>query len=134
MKISTKGRYALRVMVDLAAHPQGSCISLKEIAERQGISQKYLESIASLLVKSDLLDSVQGKSGGYVLNRPPEDYGVGEILRVAEGSLTPVDCEICGGDKCGKSGDCRTRDMWDNLSRLINDYLDGISVADLLSM
>lgn len=134
MKISTRGRYALRLMVDLAEHPGESCVSLKEVSERQGISQKYLESIVAVLVKNSLLDSVHGKGGGYRLNRDASEYKVGEILRLSEGSLDPVVCADCSGDQCGKNGECRTRDMWDNLSRLINEYLDSVSIADLMSM
>lgn len=134
MKISTRGRYALRLMVDLAEHPEANCISLKDISERQGISLKYLESIVSGLVRSGLLDSVHGKGGGYRLNRAPGDYKVGEILRIAEGDLAPVSCEACSGEQCSHIGECKTKNMWDTLGELINNYLDGISLADLLAM
>ena len=120
--------------MDLAENSGENCVSLKEISERQGISQKYLESIVSVLVKNGLLDSVHGKGGGYKLNRTAEEYKVGEILRLAEGSLSPVECTDCSGDLCGKNGECKTRDMWDNLTKLINNYLDSVSVADLMAM
>ncbi len=133
MKITTRGRYALRVMVDLAEHPCENCISLRDIAIRQGISQKYLESIVSVLVRNGLLDSVHGKDGGYRLTRPAKDYSVGEILRLSEGSLVPVSCLDCSGeDPCGRVEDCKTRAVWDNLTALINDYLDSVSIADLI--
>ena len=134
MKISTKGRYALRLMVDLAEHPDANCVSLQEISERHGISLKYLESIVAGLVKNGLLDSIHGKGGGYKLNKPAEEYKVGEILRIAEGDLAPVSCEACSGEHCSQMGECKTKSMWDKLGELINDYLDGISLADLLAM
>ena len=133
MMVSTKGRYALRVMIDLAEHDDGRFIPLKEIAARQGISEKYLESIISTLSKGGLVEGVRGKGGGYRLTRPPEDYSVGEILRLAEGSLAPVACLDCGSDPCARAGSCRTRPLWERLDALICGYLDQVTLADLLS-
>ena len=109
MLVSTRGRYALRVMLELAQHGRDCYTALSSIASEQGISGKYLESIISTLSKGGLVEGVRGKGGGYRLTRPPEDYSVGEILRLAEGSLAPVACLDCGSDPCARAGSCRTR-------------------------
>ena len=131
MLVSTKGRYALRVMVDLAEHQDEGRIPLKEIAERQGVSEKYLENILSTLVRNELLSGMRGKGGGYRLTRPACDYSVGEILRLTEGSLSPVAC--LDGDQvgCERVNPCSTIRMWKSLGTMINDYLDGITLAQL---
>ena len=131
MLISTKGRYALRVMIDLADHATGEYITLKDIAERQGISEKYLESIIVLLSKAGLLDGLRGKGGGYRLNRTPAEYTVGEILRLVENSMAPVSCLDCGSKGCEKSAECRTLSVWQNLQERIDEYLDSLTLADL---
>lgn len=132
MLISTRGRYALRVMIDLAEHRNGSFIPLKEVADRQEISEKYLESIIKVLVKAGLLDGVRGKGGGYRLTRAPEDYTVGEILRLMEGDLAPVSCLGEGATPCPRTPECRTLPMWQGLYKLINEYLDAQTVRDLM--
>lgn len=132
MMISTRGRYALRVLLDLAEADRQSYTPLKDIARRQGISQKYLESIMTALSKAELIDAVHGKGGGYRLRRAPEAYPIGEILRLTEGSLAPVSCLDGGAEPCEKAALCRTRPLWDGLNRLILDYLDSHSLADLL--
>ncbi len=131
MLISTKGRYALRVMIDLAEHPSEGYVPLKEIAERQGISEKYLEAIIKILVKAKLLSGVRGKGGGYKLTRPPEQYTVGSILRLTEDSLAPVACLEADADACPQAAACRTLPVWQGLDKVINDYLDRITLADL---
>lgn len=131
MMISTRGRYALRVMIELAEHSKGDYIPMKEIAERQNISLKYLEKILPALAKNNLIAGVHGKGGGYKLTRDPKDYRIGEILRLTEGDLAPVACLECNAEPCQHTADCRTRPMWDKLNVLINDYLDGITIADL---
>ncbi len=131
MKISTKGRYAIRLMIDLAEHNNGEFITLMDIAERQEISEKYLESIVSILSKNSLLVSLRGKGGGYKLARDPEDYTVGSILRLTEGSLSPVSCLEGEVNNCERSSYCQTLKMWEGLGKLINDYFDGITIADL---
>jgi Rrf2 family protein len=133
MMISTKGRYALRVVIDLAEHQSEEYISLKEIAERQEISEKYLESIIKPLVKANILTGLRGKGGGYRLNRSPENYTIGKILRLTEGSLAPVSCLESGSVQCDRMGSCRTLPIWVKLDQLINDYLDGITLADIMS-
>ncbi|MDO4314440.1 MAG: Rrf2 family transcriptional regulator [Oscillospiraceae bacterium] len=132
MLISTKGRYALRVMIDLVEHRRDGYIPLKEIAKRQEISEKYLESIIKLLVKARLLDGLRGKGGGYQLTKSPEQYTVGEILRLTEESLAPVACLESGAPPCARAAECRTLPMWQGLDRVIKDYLDNITVADLV--
>lgn len=129
--VSTKGRYALRVMTDLAEHNTGEYIPLKEIAERQGISEKYLESIIAVLSKADYLSGLRGKGGGYMLTRPPEQYTVGSILKLTEGSLAPVACLEHIPNCCERSSECKTLPMWEKLEKLIDDYLEGITLADL---
>lgn len=130
--ISTRGRYALRVIIDLAEHDSGAYIPLKEIAKRQNISQKYMETIMAKLSKNGLLDGLHGKGGGYRLNRAPETYKVGDILRLTEGTLAPVTCLEHGANPCERAAECRTLPMWKKLGWLITDYLDGITVADLI--
>ena len=132
MLISTKGRYALRVMTDLAEHPSEGYIPLKDIAQRQGISEKYLESIIKLLVKGKLLAGLRGKGGGYKLMRAPEAITVAEILRLTEESLAPVACLEPGASSCERKGECRTLPLWQGLGRLIDNYLENYSLADLL--
>ena len=131
MLISTKGRYALRVMIDLAEHRSGEFISLKEIAKRQEISEKYLEQIISILNKAGFVKSVRGPAGGYSLKRKPEEYTVGMILRLTEGSLAPVDCVEDGAD-CGREDQCVTVMLWKKLNDAINSVVDNITLADLV--
>ena len=131
MIVSTRGRYALRVMIDLAEHQNDDRIPLKDISERNGISQKYLEAIMTLLSKNHFVDAVHGKGGGYKLNRKPEEYKVGEILRLTEGSLAPVACLEAGAEKCEKASYCRTLPLWTKLDSLVSGYLDSVSLADL---
>ena len=132
MLISTKGRYSLRVMVDLAEHQSDGYIPLKEIAERQDISEKYLESIIKLLVKGNLLIGLRGKGGGYKLTKLPDQYTVGNILRLTEDSLAPVSCLEQGAATCPRIADCRTLPLWQGLDKVINEYLDNVTVADLM--
>lgn len=132
MKISTKGRYALRMLVDLAEHQNDGFVSLKEIAERQNISKKYLEQIVPVLNKSDVLKTNRGFQGGYRLSKSPEKYTVGEILRITEGSLSPVACLDQDPIVCERSGECATLPIWQGLNRVINEYLDGITLQDIL--
>ena len=132
MIVSTKGRYALRVMVYFVLHGEGRYIPLKEIAESEGISQKYLESIMTTLSKADFVDAVHGKGGGYRLNRPPESYTVGSILKLTEGGLSAVSCTSQGASACSRSQCCNALPMWEKLDKMINDFFEGITVADLL--
>mgnify|MGYP000087729514 CR=1 FL=1 len=132
MLISTKGRYALRVMIDLAAHNDGSFVPLAEIAERQGISEKYLESIVKTLVKVGVLEGTHGKGGGYRLCKSPDQFTTGQILRLMEGSLAPVACLEAGSSPCDRAGECRTLSLWAGLNDVINKYLDQYTLADLL--
>ena len=130
MMISTKGRYALRVMIDLARHDSGSYVPLSEISERQGISEKYLESILGGLSKAGYLLALRGKGGGYRLARVPEEYRAGDILRLTEGSLAPVVC-LEHGRRCEQADQCPTLPLWEGLDRVIGDYLNGYTLADL---
>lgn len=132
MRISTKGRYALRVMVDLAEHQADGFIPLKVIAQRQDISEKYLESIIKLLVRAKLLNGIRGKGGGYQLTKAPEQYTVGSILRLTEDSMAPVSCLEAGADSCPRAAQCRTLSLWQGLYKVMNDYLDNITLADLM--
>ena len=132
MLISTKGRYALRVMIDLAEHQTDGFIPLKIIAERQNISEKYLESIIKLLVKAKLLSGLRGKGGGYQLTKAPEQYTVGSILQATEDSMAPVSCLEPGSDACPRAAECRTLSLWRGLDKAINDYLDHYTLADLM--
>ena len=133
MIVSTKGRYALRVMVYLARHSQEEYVPLKEIAESEGISQKYLEAIMTVLSKADFLDAVHGKGGGYRLNRKPEGYTIGAILKLTEGSLAAVSCTSQGPAACARTECCQTKPMWDKLDKMIDDFFEGITLADLLN-
>jgi len=141
MIVSTKGRYALRVLTDLAEQEEklkdpksdkAPRIPLKEIAERQHISQKYIEAIMTLLSKHGFVDAVHGKGGGYRLNRKPEEYRIGDILRITEGTLAPVACLDEGKPDCGNKNNCRTFFMWTKLDKLIEDFLDGVTIKDLM--
>lgn len=132
MMISTKGRYALRVMIDLAEHYDGNYISMKSVAERQEISLKYMEKILPLLVSAKFVEGVHGRGGGYRLTRKPEEYPAGEILRQTEGDLAPVACLECGAEKCDRMADCRTLPLWEDLNKVVNQYLDGVTLADLM--
>ena len=131
MMISTRGRYALRVMIDLAEHTGSEYVPLKDVAERQNISRKYLESIMTILSKNDMVEGLHGKGGGYRLSRQPEDYRVGDILRLTENSLAPVSCLEEDADPSERAAECRTLPMWTKLFHLINEYFDGITIADL---
>lgn len=132
MIVSTKGRYALRVLLDLAAQNSENRIPLKEIAERQNISQKYIEAIMTLLSKNGLVDAMHGKGGGYKLNRKPSEYIVGDILRLTEGSLSPVVCLEKGSAPCPRKDICKTLPLWTKLDELVEGYLDSVTLADLL--
>ena len=132
MIVSTKGRYALRVMLSFAQRSGGEYIPLKEIAEAEGISQKYLESIMTILSKADFVDAVHGKGGGYRLNRNPEDYTVGSILKLTEGSLAAVSCTSQGAAACSRTTCCQTLPMWEKLEKMIDEFFEGITLADLL--
>ena len=132
MLISTRGRYALRIMLELAQYDQSPYMPLPLIAEKQGISEKYLESIVSLLVKGGLVEGVRGTGGGSRLRRPLQDYSAGEILRLTEGSLAPVSCLEGEENACPRAGQCHTLPMWTKLEGLINSYLDSVTLADLL--
>lgn len=132
MMISTRGRYALRVMIDLAEHKGDGYIPMKEVAGRQGISLKYLERILPALSKNKLIEGVHGKGGGYRLVKNPEDYKVGDILRITEGDLAPVACLGKEAKPCERAEECRTLTMWSNFYDMINEYFDGITLADLI--
>lgn len=131
MKISTKGRYALRLMLDLAVHGTDGYIPLKEIASRQGISDKYLEQIITQLNRVGYVKSVRGAQGGYRLAHPPADYTVGMILRLMEGSLAPVDC-LGDGRVCDRAEDCVTVEVWRQLKEAVDQVVDNITLQDLL--
>ena len=133
MKISTKGRYALRMMLDLAEHQQDGFVALKDIAARQNISKKYLEQIVPILNKSNFLQANRGFQGGYRLVNAPREYTVGSILRLTEGTLAPVSCLECGAKPCNKASQCRTLNMWKKLHNMISEFLDGITLADLMA-
>ena len=133
MNVTSKGRYALRVMLDLAQHREEGYISLKTIADRQGYSMKYLEMIVCSLKREGLVASTRGKEGGYRLVRDPEDYTIGEILRCIEDNLAPVACIKAGDICCEHAGECMTVPMWKELDDITNAYLDGVSLQDLLT-
>lgn len=133
MKISTKGRYALRIMIELAQNKNDKPISLKQISQKQDISAKYLESIISILNKHNFVFSTRGINGGYVLSKEPSEYTIGSILRVTEGSLSPVNCLECQPNRCKKSATCLTLPLWQNIDKMINDYLDSITLEDILN-
>ena len=130
MIVSTKGRYALRVMVGLALKDREEFVPLKTIAEEEDISQKYLESIMAILSKAGFVDAVHGKGGGYRLNRPAEEYTIGSILKLTEGNLSPVSCTSQG---CSRPTCCKAMPMWEKLEKMIDDFFEGITLADLLS-
>ena len=133
MMSSTKGRYALRVMLDLASQPSEEYISLKAISDRQEVSMKYLEAIVANLSKAGMLASLRGKSGGYRLNKDASAYSVGDVLRAAEGELNTVNCleESKGG--CNRAGECLTLPLWQKLDQIVGDYLDSVTLRDLLT-
>jgi len=130
--ISTRGRYALRVLTDLAEHASGEYIPLKEVADRQEISQKYLEGIMASLSKAGFVDGMHGKGGGYRLSRAPEAYRVGDVLRLTEGSLAPVACLEPGAKPCPRAAFCRTLPLWKRYEETANAFFDGVTVADLM--
>ncbi|MEE1017291.1 MAG: Rrf2 family transcriptional regulator [Ruminococcus sp.] len=132
MKISTKGRYALRMLIDLAEHQNDGFIALKDIAERQGISKKYLEQIIPVLNRSDVLNANRGYQGGYKLAKSPDKYTVGAILRLTEGSIAPVACLDHEPVDCPRREDCITLPLWKGLNKVITDYLDSVTLQDLL--
>ena len=132
MMISTKGRYALRVLIDMAEHQSAGYVPLKEIAQRQEISEKYLESIVKTLVKGGVLTGLRGKGGGYRLGKSPDQCAVGAILRMTEGSLSPVACLEPGAAPCAKAAECRTLQFWQGLDQRISEYLEGFTIADLM--
>ena len=132
MMISTRGRYALRVLIDLAEHTGDGYIPMKEIANRQGISLKYLEQIVPALSKNGFVEGVHGKGGGYRLIKAPGECNVGDILRLAEGDLAPVACLECGAKPCERAFECRTYPMWTEFHRIVNNYFDGITLADIM--
>ena len=132
MKISTKGRYALRLMLDLAAHDKNGPVSLKDVSKRQQISDKYLEQIISVLNKAGYVKSVRGAQGGYLLKKAPADYTVGMILRLAEGDLAPVSCVSAEGGECERKADCVTIRIWRQINDAVNHVVDNITLADVL--
>lgn len=132
MKISTKGRYALRMLLDLAEHREDGYIALKDIAERQEISKKYLEQIVQIFSHSDLLRANRGNQGGYMLIKAPNQYTVGAILRLTEGNLSPVACVGKDPEECSRSAECPTLPVWQGLYKVISEYLDGITLQDIL--
>lgn len=132
MLVSTKGRYALRIMIDLAEHYTGDFIPMKSVAARQGISLKYSTKILPVLTQAGLIESVHGKGGGYRLSRQPGEYSVAEIIRLTEDGLEPISCpELCG-EACDRASDCRTLGMWKEANRIINEYFEGVTIADLM--
>ena len=132
MMISTRGRYALRVLIDLAEHQNGRHMPMKEVASRQDISLNYIERIMPVLTKAKLVEGIHGKGGGYRLTKAPDQYRVGEILRLTEGDLAPVACIGCDAKKCSRIDQCRTFSMWDKFYAMTNEYFDGITLADLM--
>ena len=131
MRISTKGRYALRLMLDLALYGNGTCISLRDISARQNVSVKYLEQIVVILARAGFVKSVRGPQGGYRLARPPKDYTAGEILRLIEGSLAPVPCLEDDTNSCPCSAECATVVLWSRLNQAISGVVDGMTLEDL---
>ena len=132
MKISTRGRYALRVMLDLAEHDSDGYIPMKIVAKRQGISLKYLEQILPVLSRNALINGIHGKGGGYRLAKSPQDITAGEILRLTEGDLAPVSCLECGAEHCERAESCRTLPMWKKLHEMLNSYFDSITLTQLM--
>ncbi|MCR5135044.1 MAG: Rrf2 family transcriptional regulator [Clostridiales bacterium] len=132
MKVSTKGRYALRIMVEIATYDPADYVPLRALAESQDISEKYLEAIIAPMVRAGLLAGQRGKGGGYKLARTPEEYTAAEILRAAEGSLAPVSCLEGVTNVCPRAGQCATLDLWTGLDKVINDYLESVTLEDLV--
>ena len=132
MLISTRGRYAIRLMIDLAENDTGSYIPMKDVAERQELSLKYMERITPVLTKNGLIEGIHGKGGGYRLTKAPEEYRIGDILRLTEGDLAPVSCLKCGAKPCERAGECRTLPMWTQFKDVIDEYFDGIKLSDLM--
>ena len=130
--ISTRGRYALRVMIDLAEHRDAGFVPMKDVAERQDLSLKYLEQILPGLTKNKMVEGVQGKGGGYRLTREPEEYIVGDILRITEKDLAPVSCLAEGADACERRSECKTIGFWEGLNKVVNEYMDSKTLADLM--
>jgi len=133
MMISTRGRYALRMMIDLAIHQSDGFVPLKDIAERQDISKKYLEQIIPILNRSGLLQTSRGSGGGYKLVKQPKDYSVGEILRATEGTMAPVSCLESKDNLCPRCAECATLPVWQGLQNVVDNYLNGISLEDIIS-
>ncbi len=131
--VSTRGRYALRVLIDLAERGTEEFVPLKDITKKEGISKKYLESIMTLLSKNNMVEGVHGKGGGYRLNRPAKDYTVGMILRLTEGDLSPVACLAPEAEICQRAEICKTLPMWKGLKKVVNDYLESVTIEDLLN-
>ncbi len=132
MMISTRGRYALRVLVDLARSPEGEYVPMKVIAARQGISLKYLEQILPVLTRNGMIEGMHGKGGGYRLTKAPSEYRVGDVLRLTEGSLAPVACLADDAAPCERADSCSTIALWTGLEKVINEYLDGAKLSDLI--
>lgn len=133
MMISTKGRYALRVLLDLAENSENGYIPMKTVAERQNLSLKYIERIMPSLSKNNYVEGIHGKGGGYKLSKSPKDYKIGDILRLAEGDLTPVACLGCNSKQCDRAGICKTLPMWKKFDSLVNDFFDSITLQDLMN-
>lgn len=133
MKISTKGRYAVRLMLDIAQHSAAGNVSLKDVSERQDISLKYLEQIVNMLCKAGLLRSQRGAQGGYKMLRKPEEYTIGDIIRVTEGTMAPVSCLEDKENQCPRANQCQTVKFWTGLYNAVNNYLDGTTLADLMN-
>lgn len=133
MLISTRGRYALRVLLDLAEHAQEQYVPMKEVALRQDLSLKYIERIMPVLVKNGYVTGVHGKGGGYRLSTDPADLRIGDVLRLTEGDLAPVSCMECADGGCDRADGCKTRPLWTELTRVVNNYLDSVTLADLLN-
>ena len=132
MLISTRGRYAIRVIIDLAENGTGNYIPMKDVAARQDLSLKYLEKILPVLTQNGLVEGLHGKGGGYRLVREPKDYRIGDILRLTEGDLAPVACLECGAKPCEKAAECRTLPMWMEFKKIIDEYFDGKTLEDLI--
>ena len=132
MRISTRGRYGLRALVDMALHADSGPVALREIAERQGVSESYLEQVFANLRKAGLITALRGAQGGYILNQPASEITIGTILRILEGPITPVQCTNQAETCCGREKQCVTRPLWVELERLINDFLDHITLQDLV--
>lgn len=131
--ISTRGRYAIRVMLDIAHNQKDGYVPMKDVANRQGLSLKYLEQILPALTRNNLVEGVQGRGGGYRLVKSPEEYTIGDILRVTERDLAPVSCLVEGAQKCERRDQCQTIDFWEGLNRTVNTYLDSRTLADLMN-